>query len=126
MYSNLQNEHYIRVDMLSSAYSDNFMDWDKVDKYTEVVKYNDCNFGHHGFPPLLGFFVKLNESNYKKYPYIYCDEGKIIIEPYNKKDFGKWIFAVTDGHHRMFAMKRNMIHQTEVEVEYQYRYITND
>lgn len=76
------------------------------------MKANDILTGHHGFPPILGFYDKVDEQDIGKAFNLgnECDEEYIT-----KKHLGIEIFRVTDGNHRFLAAVKAGIWQLETK-----------
>lgn len=90
----------IRTNRILPAYIENHCCFDKVEEYAKAMKENDINTGHHGFPPILGYYDKVRQEDIGLF-FNYGSETneELITEKY----LGVEIFRVTDGNHRFLA-----------------------
>jgi len=107
-------ENSVRTNKIVSGLPDNVMDYDKINRYAKEMKQNDIETGHHGFPPITGFWGEI--SNHEVEIGLHWNVGKLEdSEPIRKEDIGTKVFFVTDGHHRTFAAQMVGIWCLEVE-----------
>lgn len=105
-YNGIKIPDKVNPNTIISAFS-NQMDWNKVEKYTEIMKEEMLQ---NDFPPILG------------YPG-YIDEAHVGTEFLNgteitKKDIGKQVWYVTDGHHRAISAINAKLPYIKTKLDY--------
>ncbi|MEX0597552.1 MAG: hypothetical protein WD512_13760 [Candidatus Paceibacterota bacterium] len=102
----------IRTNRILPAYQENICDHRKVEQYAEEMKQNDINTGHHGFPPIQGFYDVIDKDDVGKSFNLTSEDNEIQV---TKKDIGTPVFRVTDGNHRFLAAVKAGIWTLETE-----------
>lgn len=88
---------------------DNTIDTIKLEKYINIMKSKMLG---HPFPPISGFPDFIDESMIGS-EFL---NGKII----NKNDIGKYVWRITDGHHRALAAIDANIPYLETKCDFAY------
>lgn len=104
----------IRTNRILPAYIENVCDNKKVAKYAKKMKQNDELTGHHGFPPILGYYDTITKDDFgDSFNYASEENSELIT----KEHLGITIFRVTDGNHRFLAAIKSGIWVLETELD---------
>ena len=103
----------MRVNRILPAFKENHTCFLKVEEFAAEMRANDLHQGHHGFPPILGFYDEITEEDIGEYFLPTSNEAELIT----KDDLGTKIFRVTDGNHRFFAAIKAGICALETEID---------
>lgn len=104
----------IRTNRILPAYIENDCCLDKINEYAKIMKENDILIGHHGFPPILGYYDKIGNEDIGGYFNLGSETDQELI---TKEHLGLEIFRVTDGNHRFLASVKAGIWIFETELD---------
>lgn len=104
----------VLVKYLLSGLPSNDTNWSKAVKYSKKMKENDMLTGSDGFPPINGFYGIISKYDLDKF-FMIGSENE--MRKVGKKDIGREVFFVTDGHHRMIAAQMAGIYSLDVEID---------
>lgn len=84
-----------------------------VDEYAILMKGNDIDTGHNGFPPIKGYAAKIDHDDIENPDLYFMTGEKVTAEHLNEE-----VWYVTDGHHRSSAAIKAELNYIETEVDY--------
>jgi len=106
----LKNKGLISPKYVISAFA-NPISPEKLEKYSNEMRLKMIN---HNFPPIKGYPIIIDESDIERFEYFLS--GEKITDNY----LGRYVWVVTDGHHRVASALDVGLTQLKTSIDYSY------
>jgi len=106
----LKNKGWISPKYVISAFA-NPISTNKIEKYSDDM---GSKMMTHNFPAIKGYPIIIDENDIERY-------GSFLSgENITHNDLGKYVWVVTDGHHRVVSALNAQLPKLETSIDYSY------